>query len=59
MLDNSREGHSLAVGRDTTADAICEGLRLLENLLEHKVRVATLLKLLDRHLQLGNLNLAL
>ena len=59
VVCNTWKGYCLAVGRDTTTDTVGQGLRLLKNLLEHKVWVATLLKLLYRHLQLGNLNFAL
>ena len=59
VVRNTWDCDCLAIGRDTAADAVGKGLWLLKNLLEHKVRVATLLKLLDRHLQLGDCDVAL
>ena len=43
----------------TAADAVAQGIGLLEYLLQHEVRVATLLQLRDGHLQLLDVDVSL
>ncbi len=59
VFQYARDRQPLAVGRYAAADAVCDGFGLLENLLEHEVRVASLLQFGDAHLELGDVDLRL
>ena len=59
VVHDARQDHVVRLGVDPAPNAVHDGLGLLEDLLEHEVRIAALFELGDAELQLLDVDLAL